>query len=110
MWGRRRMKGYRSLPNSMQLFLRLTSVCSYGVCLSCSSIVLNARCAKGRQFGNVPAAAKSFDEKRTRVHTPLENLDGIQFIRKQDGFGIDDLQVGVDSAPIAIREKMQGIP
>lgn len=45
-----------------------------------TSIVLNALCAKRGQFGSVPAAAKSFDEKRTGVHTPPENVDGIQFI------------------------------
>jgi hypothetical protein len=74
-----------------------------------TSIVLNALCAKGRQLRNGPTAAKSFDEEKTRIHTPPENVDGIPFICEFDRFGGDDLQVGIDPTLITMRKKMQRI-
>jgi len=79
--GERCLKRYRCLPNSMQSFLRLTSYAPV-MFVFLSSIVANGGCAECRKVGRVPAASQCLDEKRTRVHTPLENVDGIQFISK----------------------------
>ena len=55
------------------------------------SIVLNAVCPKGRQVGNVPAAAKSFDEEDAGIHTPAENVDRVPFVCEFGRLCSDDL-------------------
>ena len=52
-----------------------------------------------------PWAHRAFDTRQV-PHPAPGNVDGVSFIREFGRLSVDDLQVGIDSTLITIREKM----
>jgi len=59
------------------------------------------------EVGRRPAAAESFDEEDAGVHAAALDINVVAFVLESDGLGVDDLEIGIHSALVAVGEELK---